>query len=146
MISAHAFAIHFPVAFLLVSTIVYFLWLVTRREVYIPLFVVTLTLGVVGLGAAVITGSFRIDAQITNGGFVDVFERHENLAYFILSVFYGVFVWYIVRRKKMQKSEQWLLFAVQLVATGIMLYTAHLGGELVYKHGAGVEPVRHMQR
>lgn len=142
--STHAFAVHFPVAFLVVSTILYGCWLVVRRELLATLFVVTASIGLVGLAAAVITGQFQVDAQITDGGFVEVFRQHENLAYYALSAFYGAFMWYIVRRKKMEYTEQWLLLVAQLVALGVVLYTAHIGGVLVYEHGAGVVPVRQL--
>lgn len=144
--TTHAFAIHFPVAFLLLSTVVYFLVLVTQREVLKTLFVSALSVGLLGLAAAVITGQFQVDAQIAEGGFVHVFQQHESLAYYALSSFYGVFIWYVVRRKKMQKPEQWMLFAVQVAATGVVLYTAYLGGVLVYQHGAGVVPVKNMHK
>lgn len=140
--SAHAFAIHFPVAFLLVSTVVYLLALVTQREFLKKLFVVNISLGLAGLVGAVLTGLFQINTQITESSFSGVFQQHQSLAYYALSAFYGIFIWYAVRRKKMQKTEQWLLFAAQFAVTGIVLYTAHLGGVLVYQHGAGVVPVQ----
>lgn len=146
MVSAHAFAVHFPVALLVVSGIFYLLALLTRREVFTTLFLWNSALGLAGLAAAVISGLFQVDEQITHGNFHSVFEVHQNLAYYTLSLFYGIFVWFLVRRKKMSRAEQWLLMAVQCVAVWLVIYTAHMGGTLVYTHGAGVAPVLQMQR
>jgi uncharacterized membrane protein len=146
MVSSHAFAVHFPVALLIVSTGFYLLMLLTRREIFTTLFLWNLALGLAGLAAAVITGQFQIDSQITHGNFHSVFEVHQNLGYSTLSVFYGVFVWYLVRRKKMSRGEQWLLMVVQCVAVWLTIYTAHMGGTLVYEYGAGVKPVRQLQQ
>lgn len=145
MVSAHAFAVHFPVALLVVSTGFYLVALLTRRDVFTTLFLWNSSLGLLGLAAAVITGQFQVDAQITQGNFHSVFEVHQNLAYTTLSLFYGVFVWYLVRRKKMSRVEQWLVMVVQCSAVWLVIYTAHMGGTLVYEHGAGVTPVQQLQ-
>lgn len=94
-----------------------------------------------GLAVAVGTGLFQIDSQVTSGNLREAFEVHQNLAYYSLSLFYIVFLWYAVRRKKMATGESWLLLAVHLVAICLVLYTAYMGGVLVYEHGAGVKPV-----
>lgn len=142
MVSSHAFAVHFPVALLLVSTVFLGIWFATGREVFRTLYLWNGAIGLAGLAAAVITGQFQVDDQILHGNFHDTFAVHEQLAYYTLSLFYVVFLWYIVRRKVMGAAERWLVFAVHLAASWLVVYTAHMGGVLVYHHGAGVEPVR----
>ncbi len=142
MVSAHAFAIHFPVAMLIAATVFYILLMLTKREVFRTLYLWNGAIGLFGLAAAVTTGLFQVDEQITGGNFRDVFEVHQNLAYYTLSLFYVVFLWYFIRRKKMSAGESWLLLSAHLVAAWLVVYTAHMGGVLVYEHGAGVKPVR----
>lgn len=140
MVSAHAFAVHFPVAMLLVATVFFALLLLTRRDVFRTLYLWNGAIGLCGLAAAVSTGLFQVDAQITGGSFREVFELHQNLAYSTLSLFYVVYLWYAVRRKKMSQPESWLLLAAHIVSAWLVVYTAHMGGVLVYEHGAGVRP------
>ena len=142
MVSAHAFAVHFPVALLLVATVFFLLLLLTKRDVFRTLYLWNGSIGLFGLAAAVTTGLFQVDEQITGGNFRNVFEVHQNLAYYTLSLFYVVFLWYVVRRKKMASGESWLLLAAHLAAAWLVMYTAYMGGVLVYEYGAGVEAVR----
>ncbi len=142
MVSSHAFAVHFPVALLLLAVVFYILLVLTKRDVFRTLYLWNGAVGLFGLAVAVTTGLFQIDEQITGGNFREVFEVHQNLAYSTLSLFYVVFLWYLVRRRKMSAGESWLLLAAHIVAAWLVVYTAHMGGVLVYEHGAGVQPVR----
>ena len=69
-------------------------------------------------------------------------ETHETLGFIFSSIFLAGLIWMIVRKTKMKLSEFRALVIMLVVASGLLGYSAHLGGTMVYKEGAGVEPMK----
>jgi hypothetical protein len=87
---------------------------------------------------SVVTGNWE-DAEV-GSTLCDptVLKSHENFsnnAMIIYSVAAGMYVLSLIR---FQRLLQWLCALLILSSTALMLYSAHLGGKLVYEQAAGV--------
>jgi hypothetical protein len=94
--------------------------------------------GVVGAALAVATG-LRAESSIEHGETVhQIMERHEAWAIAVSVSFALLAVWRIWRKGVLGPQERpAYLFASTLAALGIV-YVAHLGGTIVFRHAGGV--------
>jgi uncharacterized membrane protein len=67
----------------------------------------------------------------------DVIEEHESLAKLFLISLVPLALFGFIRSEKRVVSALYCLFL--LLSFGLVIATAHEGGELVFEHGAGVE-------
>jgi uncharacterized membrane protein len=98
----------------------------------------TLIGGVLGSALAVTTGLRAEDTIEHSEAVHQIMERHETWAISVSVVFALLAVWRLWRRGALPGPERAIyLVLASLGALGI-LYTAHLGGTMVFRHGAGV--------
>lgn len=127
----HPIFIHFPIAFLFLELFLLLLYYTKRNEQYFSQSIFIFKLAAVMIVPSIITGI--IDA----GGledwpllFEDTMGDHVK-ASFVLSIL--ILIRYFIYRK--QKASQ-NLFKTQLIGSllsvGLVAYSAHLGGKLVY--------------
>jgi uncharacterized membrane protein len=143
MISAshlHAMIIHFPIALLIAGFVSEITGLILKKEFFRQAAFYMLLLGVIGSVAAYFSGDFAGEG-IEEGPLKVPMELHEEAAAFtlwisVLTAIFRILVYFF------KKEFQWIRW------TGILLFglliasvarTGYLGGQLVYKHGAGVE-------
>lgn len=67
-------------------------------------------------------------------------QNHTLLGYLVIWIFGLLAVWQYLRQGKGHRSEQLAFLAVFVVGLAVMVYSAWLGGHMVYSHGVGVEP------
>lgn len=134
----HAAMNDLPPALLLAS--VTFDWLGTalKRESLKTAGFWTLIGGVVGAGLAVSTG-LRAEGSIEHGETVhQLMERHEMWAISVSVTFALLAAWRVWRKGVFGPEERpTYLFAASLAALGV-IYVAHLGGNIVFRHAGGV--------
>jgi uncharacterized membrane protein len=136
---AHPFSVHFPVALLLIAAAAYLVGLFRMGIVFIPAAMVAHGLGVLGLIAAILTGR-AAQAYVTRTPALEpLLERHELLAYLTTWVYLLLGVWMYLRKGKTSQAEQALFTLCFAAVTALMAWSAHLGGVMVYQHGAGVQ-------
>lgn len=137
MESVHPLVVHFPIALLLTALFLDGAALAFRRPAWHRVALWNLTLGTLGAGVAVWTGS--VAAEIAKHTFEihQVMELHRKLG--IATVILGglVVVWRLVKRDRLTTRVRMLVLAVMLVVAGTLSYGAHLGGRLVYEFGVG---------
>ncbi|MEO0470086.1 MAG: DUF2231 domain-containing protein [Bacteroidota bacterium] len=136
----HPALVHFPIALLVVSGGFYVVavWQNNQPEVPKTAFVLHL-LGMIGMVLAIFSGlQAEGDAQLTEE--VDaILGRHEILGYGVLWMYGMLYVWHYLRKGKQTQTEK-IIFVLVFVGISLaMLYSASLGGELVYQHGIGVD-------
>lgn len=68
----------------------------------------------------------------------DLIETHEIMAYVAIWANGLLLVWMYLRMFKWKKGEFFAFFMVFLFVSSGLFYSAHLGGKMVYKEGAGV--------
>jgi uncharacterized membrane protein len=143
MISAthlHAMIVHFPIALLLAGFLSEVIGFTTKKEFFRNAAGYLLMLGALGSIAAYFSGDFAGEG-IEEGPLEGPMELHEQAAIFTLwlSIAAAVFkagVFYFKTNLAWTRWTGILLFAA---VVGAVSYTGYLGGQLVYKHGAGVD-------
>jgi uncharacterized membrane protein len=98
----------------------------------------SLVAGVAGAAAAIVSGLVAEDT-IEHGETVhQIMGRHETWAISVSVAFALLAAWRIWRKGVLGPQERpTYLFAATISALGI-IYVAHLGGTMVFRHGAGV--------
>lgn len=134
----HAALNDLPPALFLASVTFDWLGSATKRDALKAAGFWTLVGGVVGAAFAVTTG-LRAESTIEHGETVHlIMERHEWWAIGISVTFALLAAWRIWRKGVLGPQERpTYLFAATIGALGI-IYVAHLGGTMVFRHGAGV--------
>lgn len=143
MISAthlHAMIIHFPIALLLIGFLSEVIGIILKKSFFNQTAFYLLILGTFGTIASYLSGDAAGEGM-EGGTLGKAIEIHENAAVITLwlaiitSVVYITVNWF-------KYSNKWIKIAsVVLFASviGGVSRTAYLGGQLVYKHGAGLE-------
>lgn len=134
----HALLNDLPVALLVTAVFFDLLALATRRVTFRQVSFWTLMAGVLGAGAAVISG---LEAQdhIAHGEAVHrVMETHEELALISLGIFGVLALWRIVRERRMGGIERGLAALLSVGGVAVLFATGLYGGRLVFEHAAGI--------
>ena len=109
--------------------------MLARRSVLKWLGPILLALALAGSGVAYFSGESVKDKADDQGVPRAAVEKHEETCLWALGALgLATLLSWAVRPKG---GALWLSAAVALVAVGLTLYTAYLGGRLVYVHGAG---------
>ncbi|KKM99661.1 hypothetical protein LCGC14_1145610 [marine sediment metagenome] len=136
----HALVIHFPIALLLVGFVSELIALFSKHHFFKYASFYLLTLGAVGAIVAFVSGSYAGDGM-TDGILQEPMELHEDAA---LVTLWLAIITAIVRAsmlyfKYRKPWAQWASFILFAVLVGFVARTGYLGGQLVFKHGAGIE-------
>jgi uncharacterized membrane protein len=137
MESIHPLFVHFPIALLLTAAGLDVLAVLLRRSAIHQIALWNLALGSLAAGVAVWTGLQA--AEIAKHGFEihKVMEKHEQLG-IAAAVLAGVAA--LARILLRHRTYGWVRgasLAIMLGLAGLVIYTAHLGGRLVYEFGVG---------
>ena len=142
-IPIHPQLVHFPVSMMFGAGLFIIISLFfSKNEVFKEVFFWMMTVGIAGIIAAIISGLMQEDSLVQNHEIHEIMELHEKLGFIIASIFGVLYVWALLRRKKMQKKEHFSMAALMFLVCILLGYSANLGGKLVYQHGAGVEPMK----
>jgi uncharacterized membrane protein len=140
----HAALNDLPPALFLASVAFDWLGSATKRDTLKVAGFWALVAGVAGAAAAVVSGLLA-EGRIEHGETVHlIMERHEMWAIAVSVTFALLAAWRIWRKGVLGPQERpAYLFAATVAALGV-IYVAHLGGTMVFRHGAGV-PTAAMQ-
>jgi len=136
----HAMFIHFPIALLIIGFLSEVISLFSKKEFFKKGGFYLLVLGTLGTIASYLSGNAAGEG-IEEGPLEKVMELHEQAATITLWLtivtalaYAAVFIFQY--KKSWVKIVSIILFAAVI---GGIARTGYLGGELVYKHGAGVQ-------
>jgi uncharacterized membrane protein len=137
----HPMIIHFPIALLIVGFLFEVVGVAANKEFYSKAAFILLLLGGAGAVAAYITGNLAGDGLSEMGPLKQALEEHEDAAVVTLWIIGGIVAARIlmVATKRFTGSLRWLAVAFFLVGVLAIARTGHLGGNLVYRHAAGVQ-------
>jgi uncharacterized membrane protein len=143
MISAthlHAMVIHFPIALIMAGFLSEIIALFSKKEFFSNTAFYLLLLGAMGASVAYISGSYAGDG-IEEGPLAAPMELHEQAATITLwlSIITALFRSAILYFKYKRVWTIWVGLLLFVTLTGAVARTGYLGGQLVYRHGAGVE-------
>ncbi len=134
----HAALNDLPVVLLLLALVFDILGGALKRESLRAAGFWTLVAGAGGAVLALVSG-LRAEDSIEHGGSVHlVLERHETLAIVTTVLFGGLALWRIIRYRGMTKNERPAYWVVGALGALFLIWTSHVGGTIVYRHGGGI--------
>ena len=98
----------------------------------------TLWAGVVGGWVAVLAGLEAEDVIEHGEAIHDLMETHETLALTTMGIFTAVLAWKLFRRAKLTAAEDVGLRILGVAGFVGIIWTAVIGGKLVFEHAAGI--------
>ena len=138
----HAAVNDLPPALLPLSVLFDLLGIAFKRESLKAAAFWTLLAGVVGTGAAIVAGLMAEDVVQHSEQAHEIMETHEMLAFVVLAIFGILAIWRIARRGVWNEREQPIALAVGVIGIFVLLYTARLGGKLMFDHAVGISTTR----
>lgn len=136
----HPMLVHFPIALLIVGFIAEIVGLASRKKFFTDAAFLLLVTGALGAVAAVLSGSFAADGLEEAGTLKQAVETHEGAAQLAmwLAIIAAAFRSTIVVIRKYNGSLRYVSAVLLLVAVLAVARAGYYGGELVFKHAAGV--------
>jgi uncharacterized membrane protein len=134
----HAALNDVPVVLLVVSAVFDLLATGPRREVLRPVAYWTLVAGAGGAIAAVVSGVLVKDGFEHTAAVRRMIDTHLWLGIALAAVFTALAGWRTWRRNNLSAVEQQSYTTAALISVLALLWTAHLGGNMVYRHAAGI--------
>lgn len=139
----HPILVHFPIALLFASVFFDLLGTTLSRESFREGALWLLGLGLTGGIAAAIAGGMAEDAAEKAGIAESLIETHETLAQVTLVIMAVLLLSRLLLRNRFSTRTFTAYLAVATVGLLTLIATGHTGGDLVYKHGAGVTTAPH---
>lgn len=136
----HAMVIHFPIALLMIGFLSELLGHLIKKPFFNQVAFYLLILGTFGTIIAYLTGDAAGEGM-EEGTLGKAIDMHENAAIITMWLAIGASLLYTAILFFKLQNKWFKLISVVLFAAiiGAVTRTAYLGGQLVYKHGAGVE-------
>ena len=137
----HPMVVHFPIALLIVGLLAETIGLFTQKEFFSKTGFYLLILGTVGVITAYFTGQSAGDGITETGALKQALELHEDAAVLSVWLIAGAAVVRIalVLLKKYSGLFKGVAFVLFLLGVLSIARTGYYGGELVFKHAAGVQ-------
>jgi uncharacterized membrane protein len=139
LIPNHPGFVHFPIGLLAAAFLFEALALAARRPALHDVGRACLFLGTVAAMVTVGTGIWGEKLVDPRPHELDqLIDRHETLAFLTLSLAIVLSMWRISMRKKYEGQKRLVFVALLGVLAVLVLLTGHIGGRMVYDHGAAV--------
>ncbi|MBE0642545.1 MAG: hypothetical protein IH600_00520 [Bacteroidetes bacterium] len=137
----HPMIVHFPIALVMVGLLFEVIGIATGKDAYSKGGLLLLLLGTAGAVAAYFSGDLAGDGVTEAGALGAALETHEAAAILALWLLVATTVVRtgLVIFKRYSGWVRMLPLALYLVATAAVVRTGYYGGDLVYKHAAGVQ-------
>lgn len=142
----HPQTVHFPIAFLVLAGIFYVVPFFSTDSWFVRGGMVLHVAGLVGLVLAILTGMQAEATVVHTARIHELYKTHELLGYATVWLFAMLLVWRYLREKGSPAWERLLFVGFFWGLIGLMGYSAHLGGKMVYEEGAGVAPMEQLLR
>ena len=139
--NVHPMIVHFPIALLIVGCVADIAGAAFKKDFFSKAGFYLLLLGTLGVIAAYLSGGQAGEGLTEGGALKQALENHEGAA--------GLSLWliaatalvrtFLVAAKKFSGPVRWLPVALFFVSVLAIARTGYYGGELVFKHAAGVQ-------
>lgn len=136
----HPSVVHMPIAFLPVTIAADIAGKVTGRPTLLNVGKWGMALTVGSAALAGITGLIAQEEVRAEGRAHDLLVTHRNINVGVLAIATAMMV-----RRFRRKRPSLRYLATGLGAIGVVLYSAYLGGKMVYEHGVGVRAANGIQ-
>ena len=137
----HPMIVHFPIALIIVGFLADLIGTIWKKEFFSKVGFYLLILGTLGVVAAYFSGNLAGGGITEAGPLKQALETHEEAAQLSLWLMIGVAVLRIALMifKKYSGSLQWIAVLLFFLGVISIARTGFYGGELVFKHAAGVQ-------
>lgn len=137
----HPMIVHFPIALLIVGFLADAVGLIFKKDFFTTAGFYLLILGTLGVVAAYLSGNFAGEGVTEAGALKQALETHESAAILTLWLMIGAALVRLsmVVLKKYIGFYRWVAFIIFFLGVLSIARTGFYGGELVYKHAAGVQ-------
>ncbi len=144
METIHPMIVHFPIALLLTATLISFLAVLfkkKREELKIVLYWIMI-LGAISVLAALFSGLYEDARGVVHDDTIHkIMEVHKRLGFIITSAFVLITLWFVIRKRTIQYRELLIITLFLIATSSVLIYSAYLGGKMVYEEGTGVKPM-----
>ncbi len=139
----HPFIVHFPVALLIVGALCDAVGILCSRDQILKSGYLLLVLGTVGAIAAALTGEAAGETAQRIPGIQADLEQHETLttAAAWLSVALVLARTHLTFKKRFTGILRLVYLLFALCTASLIAAGGYTGGHMVYKYGAGTEPI-----
>lgn len=134
----HPATVHFPIALLLASLGFYAVHQWKQEDYFQRTGFLLHLIGVISMAIAVLTGNQAQSNIAETPALEELVQQHQISGFVLLWLLGMMLIWRYLRQKRMQKLERWLFLGLFIASMALMAYSSHLGGTMVYEHGAGV--------
>jgi uncharacterized membrane protein len=137
----HPMIVHFPIALLIVGFLFDLIGTLLKKEFYSNAGFYLLILGTVGVVAAYLSGGYAGDGVSEAGALKQALETHEaaaELSLWLMAVASITRIGFVVL-KKYNGIFKWVALVLFFAGVLSIARTGYYGGELVFKHAAGVQ-------
>jgi len=133
----HPAFVHFTVALLSISALMYLAGLVLKKENLLVVARWNLWIGAIITVGTVLAGLHAYNTVAHDGPSHAAMTDHRHWALMTASVFGVIALWSLVMHRG-AKTVSVAFVLVILLASGLLAITGYKGGEVVYRHGTGV--------
>ena len=144
MLKLHPAIVHFPIALLLLAGLFGVISVFANREFWKDLTVKFLITGVILTPLAVLSGVMEVLHLRHNEAIHKLLTIHQYNGFAILAFYLLLLGWYWFRRKVIGNREYIPFVFCLFLGSMLVLYQGYVGGEMVFREGAGVKPMEMM--
>ncbi len=136
----HPILVHFPIALLVTGFLIDLAGAILKRPWLTHAGLLLLVIGSIGTVAATRSGEAAEDEIVETPAIHEVLEEHEEGGkrtmwfFLVLTAVRGALTWW----GRFTPVMRWIFLVLWAAGLALLLETAYHGGELVYRHGAGV--------
>jgi uncharacterized membrane protein len=133
--------VHFPIALIIVGFVAELIGAITKRDFFTRIALFLLILGALGVVAAYVSGNFAGDGVEEAGALKTALDSHESaadIAIWLILILTGVRL-VMAFKGRLVGWRRWAAVALLAVGVAAIARVGYYGGELVFKHAAGVQ-------
>lgn len=133
----HPILVHFTVALLSVSALLYFAGLVLKKPHFLLIARWNLWIGAAITVGTILAGLDAYNSIAHDGPLHKAMTEHKNWALATGSIFILLALWALFKHRGAKTVNPIFVFII-ILASGLLSITGYLGAEVVYRHGGGV--------
>jgi uncharacterized membrane protein len=140
----HPALVHFPIVLALVALVLEALARHPRGRTLEPAAALLVALAALGAIVAVVTGNLAHDEAVVPPAARALIERHGDLGAIAMWALVALAIarLALARFGRHRGAAAWLYLVLLAGAAGTVGYNGHLGGQAVFRHGVGTDPVQ----
>ncbi|MCG3172162.1 MAG: hypothetical protein GMKNLPBB_00308 [Myxococcota bacterium] len=128
----HPAVVHLPIGWLNVLLILELLALLLKRRELEPAGLWVHGVLLAGFPPAIMSGIMREEEMEHLGSLDKMAETHERLMFIVAGLCVASFILRFVKRREFTGAPRIVYLVILLAAAGVMAYSGHIGGEMVY--------------